>query len=227
MKSSEPVRAAIFDLDGTLVDNMSFHLAAWVATGEKLGKPVGKEQFEREFAGRKNEEIFPLLLGREVPPDELNRLAFEKEAAYRELYRPHLRPLAGAEALLDRLAARGVKLALATAAPIENRQMALEGLGWTKRFASVTGGEGKRGKPAPDIFLAAAKALDTPPEVCIAFEDAVQGVRSAVAAGMATAAVLTTTPKELLLQAGARWAMPDFTRLPDDLEALLFGAARL
>ena len=216
-------RAAIFDLDGTLVDNMGYHLRAWQDLAHRLGLEVTAERFEREFAGQKNEEIFPTLLGRPVPAAELSALAEEKEAAYRDLYRPHLAPLAGAVALLDRLVASGVRIAVASAAPRANREMVLGGLGWNARFEKVIGGEhAARGKPAPDLYLAAASALGVPPSECVAFEDAVNGVKSAVSAGMAAAAVLTTTPAEVLVQCGARWTMRDFTELPTALSQELF-----
>ena len=217
------IRAAIFDLDGTLVDNMAFHLRAWQAIGQKLGHAITAEQFERDFAGRKNEEIIPRLLGRLVPPDELHALAEEKESAYRELYRPHLAPMAGAVELMDKLAAKGLKLAIASAAPAANRALVLEGLGWHSRFVAVVGGEGLRGKPAPDIFLASAERSGVAPAECVAFEDAVNGVASAHAAGMRVAGILSTTPAELLRQAGATWTARDFRALPVELTTLLFG----
>lgn len=217
------LQAVVFDLDGTLVDNMGFHLRAWQATAEELGVTVSAEQFEREFAGRKNEEIFPALLGRPVPPDALHALAEAKEARYRELYRPHLQPMRGAPELLDALTSRGVKVGIASAAPAENRKMVLEGLGWTSRFAAVVGGEGLRGKPWPDIFEAAATRLGVEPSACIAFEDAVHGVVSASRAGMRVAGILSTTPAELLREAGARWTSRDFVTLEPELQSELLG----
>jgi HAD superfamily hydrolase (TIGR01509 family) len=125
---------------------------------------------------------------------------------------------------LDRLRAAGIRLALATAAPFENRSFVLGGLGLDRAVEVVQGSEGiARGKPAPDIFVAAAAKLGLPGEACLAFEDAVNGVRSARAAGMAVAGLLTGTPEEDLLAAGASWALRDYESLPPDLEALVFG----
>jgi HAD superfamily hydrolase (TIGR01509 family) len=209
-------------MDGTLVDNMRFHTRAWVALAERLGLEVEPSVFEHELAGRKTDEILIWLVGRELTRAELDELAHEKESAYRELYRPELEPMPGLLDLLGRLERRGVPRAVATAAPPGNRELVLEGLGIAPRFERVIGSEhAPRGKPAPDIYLAAARELGVPPANCVAFEDAVNGVLSARAAGMTAVGVLTTTTEAALLEAGARWVIADFRELPPELEALL------
>ncbi|QRN99058.1 HAD family phosphatase [Archangium violaceum] len=224
--SLHSLSAAIFDMDGTLVDNMLFHARAWVSMSQSLGLDVPVERFEREFAGKRNEEIFPALLGRPVPPEELARLAERKESHYRELYAPHLSPLRGTRELLARLRGAGLQLAVATAAPSANRTFVLDGLELRPHFSHVVGAEDvTRGKPAPDIFLAAARALCVEPSACVVFEDAVNGIRAARAAGMLAVGVTTMTPAEVLLEAGAHWVIGDFTTLPVDFERRLFGGA--
>ena len=90
------------------------------------------------------------------------------------------------------------------------------------RVAVGPEGANVRGKPFPDIDLAAAKAL-IPAADCLAFEDAVNGVASARGAGMEVAAVLTSVGEAELRAAGARYTMRDFATLPADLEQRLFG----
>ncbi len=218
--------AAIFDMDGTLVDNMRFHVEAWVAVSRELGIDVPGERFEREFNGKRNEEIFPALLGRPVAPEELARLSERKESHYRELYAPHLAPLRGARELLSRLRGAGLGLAVASAAPRANRTFVLDGLGLRPLFSHVVGAEDvTRGKPAPDIFLAAARALGVEPSACVVFEDAMNGIRAARAAGMLAVGVTTLTPDAVLREAGAHWLIEDFASLPESLEQVLFAGA--
>lgn len=223
--SSRP-QAVIFDLDGTLVDNMRFHIQAWVAMARSLGIELAAERVEREFNGKRNEEIFPALLGRPVPPEELTRLAEEKESHYRQLFAPHLAPVQGARELIVRLREAGLGLAVASAAPRANRSFVLDGLGLRSHFAHVIGAEDvKRGKPHPDLFLAAAQALGVDPAACIVFEDAVLGVRAARAAGMLAVGLTTLTPAEVLREAGADWTMEDYRALPEALAQRFFGTA--
>jgi beta-phosphoglucomutase len=213
-----PATAAIFDLDGTLVDNMRFHVQAWSAFAQGHGVHAPAERFEREFAGKRNEEILPALLGRALDAEQLASLAEQKESHYRALFAPHMAPLAGARELLTRLRAAGRGLAVASAAPPQNRAFVLEGLGLRPLFAHVLGAEHvTRGKPFPDLFLAAAGALGVEPAGCVVFEDAIHGIRAARAAGMFAVGVTTLVPAEELREAGAHWIIPDFTALPDEL----------
>jgi beta-phosphoglucomutase len=217
------IAGAIFDLNGTLIDDMRAHGRAWSAVFRELGVDVPPARFERELAGMKHGETFEAVLGRKLPDEEATRLGERKDALYREIYAPDLRLVAGARELLQRLRAAGVRTAVATAAPIANRDFALDGLDIRGLFDAIVGEESvRRGKPAPDLYLEAARALGTDPAGCVAFEDAANGVRAARAAAMHAAAVTTTTPAEALREAGAEFVFRDFAHLPAALEALIF-----
>ncbi len=219
--SVSPLRAVLFDLDGTLVDNMAFHITAWIETAHALGRTITADTVMRDFAGRRNEEILPALLGRALAPDELTRIAREKEQRYRDLFAPHVAPVRGTLALLDALDAAGVTFGIASAAPKENRDFVLDRLGLRARFRCVVGAEEvTRGKPAPDLFLKAAERLGVAPSEALVFEDAHLGVTAARAAGMRAVGITTTEPADVLREAGAMACAPDLASLPAEVTAL-------
>ena len=208
--------AAVFDMNGTLVDDIAFHFQAWRELASELGVAMDEALFQ-SLNGLKNVDIFPRLLGRAVSDDEIARLGGKKEERYRALFAPHLAPVAGALELLDRLRAEGIRLAVASSAPPDNRAMVLDGLDLRRRFELVVEAERLPGKPAPDVFLAAAQGLGVDPAACVAFEDAVNGVVSAKAAGMFVVGITTNVPAEELVRAGASLTAKDFTTLPPSL----------
>jgi beta-phosphoglucomutase len=223
---TSPIRAALFDLDGTLVDNMRWHIDAWLETARALGRELTAERVMREFAGRRNAEIFPRLLERAVEGAELERLSEAKEARYRELFAPHLATVDGAAALLDDCAMAGIRVAVASAAPRANRDFVLDGLGLRARFAAIVGAEEvARGKPAPDLFLEAARRVGVAPHDAIVFEDAALGVTAARAAGMRAIGITTVEDAATLRDAGAFATAPTFAAMPADVRALFRAAA--
>ena len=186
-------RAFIFDMDGTIVDNMAFHTESWLEFFARRGKNYDADAFFRETAGAQGREILRARLGPDIPDEEIAVLAQEKDALYREMYEPHLRAIHGFDDLVAQSKARGVALAVATSAPPANIVFTLDGLDIRKHFDTVVGAaDVARGKPHPDVFLKAAERVNTRPEDCIVFEDAPLGVEAARRAGM-RAVVLTTT----------------------------------
>lgn len=210
----------IFDLNGTLVDDIGYHFEAWRELASSFGRPADDATLQ-SLNGLKNEDILPRLLGRSVSPPELEELASRKEQRYRALFRPHLAPVRGADEWIARVEAAGVPIALASSAPPGNRNMVLDGLQWRARFRAIVEAEHLPGKPAPDVFFEAARRLDVAPAECLVFEDAVNGVRAAVTAGMAVVGITTTVPAASLLAAGARYVAPDFASLPEPVRDLL------
>jgi HAD superfamily hydrolase (TIGR01509 family) len=215
---SEPPAGFVFDLDGTLVDNMSLHAAAFVDFAARHGLPPLDAAARARFDGRRNRDIFPDLLGRPLAEAELRRYSDEKESLYRELSRGRLSPLPGLLRLLDLLSARGIAIALATSAPAENVAHTLRELG-LERLTNVTrSDEVPRGKPFPDVFLKAAERIGVAAERCVAFEDAPLGVRAARAAVMTVVAVTTSFSPAAFREHGA-----DFDHACRDFEEYLAG----
>lgn len=185
--------AAIFDLDGTVVDNMFLHAEAFAVFAERHGLPPLTEADRAKLDGRRNSEIFPVLFGRQMARDEWLAYETEKEGLYRELSRGRLKVVAGLQALLDRLTATGVAVALATSAPAPNVTHTLGEVGLAPAFPIVVRGDQVgRGKPAPDVFIEASRQLHIPAADCVVFEDAPMGIVAARAAGMPVVAMTTS-----------------------------------
>lgn len=206
-------RAAIFDLDGTVVDNMALHAEAFAAFAQRHGLPALTPADRAKLDGRRNSEIFPVLFNREMTREEWLAYEDEKEGLYREVSRGRLIVVAGLPALLERLAIGGVSVALATSAPAPNVAHTLGEVGLADRFPIVVRGDQvARGKPAPDVFIEASRQLDVPPAACVVFEDAPMGVTAARAAGMPVVAITTSfsAAQFAALEEPPDLACPDF-----------------
>ena len=185
--------AVIFDIDGTIVDNMHLHAEAFSVFAERHGLPPLTSEDRARLDGRRNSEIFPILFNRDVPREEWQAYEREKEGLYRELSRGRLLPMKGLHVLIDRLRESEIAMALATSAPEPNVIHTLNELGLADAFpVIVRGDQVPRGKPAPDVFLEAARRLNVAPADCLVFEDAPMGIEAAHAAGMPVVGLTTS-----------------------------------
>ena len=210
-------------MDGTLVDNLAYHFKAFDAYIEREGFTL-LEPVTLKINGMHSNDIFPMLLGDEVVAEYgIDRLHHEKEAVYRDLYRPHIKPIAGVIELMKAAKEMGVKCAIGSSGCRENVEMIIEGLGLAELIdASISGSDVTHGKPHPEIFIKAYEALGLKAEECIVVEDAITGVKAGLAAGCKCIAVTTTATAEVLTEEGASLCVADYSALTiDDLNDLL------
>jgi HAD superfamily hydrolase (TIGR01509 family) len=182
------IAAVIFDLDGVLLDSEG----AWDAARRELVRERGgtwKESATREMLGMSSPEWSRYVaqeLGVDLPPDAISDLVVERLLA---TYRDDLPLLPGAVEAVERLAARW-PLGLASSSNPEVIELALSESGLDGHFAAWVSSENVgRGKPAPDVYLEAARRLDVAPGDCVAIEDSENGIRSAHTAGLRVIAV--------------------------------------
>jgi beta-phosphoglucomutase family hydrolase len=186
-------RALLFDMDGVVCDNMPAHEAAWRRFFRARGIEIGLNDFRENTMGMPTRAVLEYYFKRTVPSDEAAALAQEKEVAYRRLYAPKRRALAGLRPLLRQARDAGWRLGLGTGSKDDNVAFILDGLRLRSYFGAVVdGGMVRRGKPNPETFLTLAKLLKTRPADCIVFEDSLLGEEAASRAGMTVVGVTTT-----------------------------------
>lgn len=196
-------RAFIFDMDGTLVDNMRYHTEAWRTLIEENGLEFDERRFLVETAGQTNREIIPGVFGA-MSNERLSELALRKEELYRETYLPHRVPVAGLIEFLEEARALGLRMAVATAASPANMAFILDGLDLRKYFnALTTAADVSRGKPDPEIFLLSAARMDIEPRNAIVFEDAFFGFEAAKRAGMVAIGLATVNSADDIMRTGS------------------------
>jgi len=207
-------RAFIFDMDGTLVDNMRFHTKAWGKMLAENGVEMNAHDFLVKTAGKTNREILPTVFG-DISDERIDKLGKRKETLYREYFLPHRKTVDGVVGFLQAAQSLGVKMAVATAAPIGNVEFILDGLDLRKYFqAVVTAADVSRGKPDPEIFLKSAEKLNVEPKNCLVFEDAIGGFEAAHRAGMKSVGIATVNSiEDILRHDSVVEAHDDFTKL--------------
>jgi HAD superfamily hydrolase (TIGR01509 family) len=184
-------RGVIFDFNGVLLDDAGFQIQAWRYMARELrGREMTEDELAVHMHGRPNAYVLSYLTRREIAAQELLALIQAKESLYRELCLrnpggPQLSP--GAQELLDTLVARNIPRTISTSSEKTNLDFFVKHLALQRWFeiAKIVYDDGRRpGKPAPDMYLAAAHNIQLPPKECIVVEDAISGVQAARAAGI-------------------------------------------
>lgn len=189
-------KAFLFDLNGTMINDMSYHIKAWYRILNELGANISIERVKEECYGKNHELLERVFPGR-FSIEEKNRMSFEKEKQYQAEFLPHLELLPGLSAFLEQSYKAEIKMAIGSAAIRFNIDFVLDNLGIRKYFeALISADDVIKSKPDPETFLKCAAQLKISPEDCLVFEDAPKGVESAMNAGMETIVITLMHEKE-------------------------------
>ncbi|MBI9049685.1 MAG: beta-phosphoglucomutase [Anaerolineaceae bacterium] len=181
------MQAAIFDLDGVIVDTAKYHYLAWKRLAYALGFDFTERDNER-LKGVSRQHSLEILL--EIGQQSLNEEEKQTYAAMKnDWYVEYIQQLHTNEILpgvtdyIEKIRNRGVKTAIGSAS--KNTPLILERLGIRKMFDSVVdGNKVSKAKPDPEVFLRAAAEIKVIPQACVVFEDAEAGIEAALRAGM-------------------------------------------
>ncbi len=204
------IKALIFDMDGVLVNNDEFHYRSFELFCEKYGIVFTHELYTTKITGRTNEAILTGLFGASLTAERINELAFEKEAIYRELFKPFIKPANGLLEFLESAYKKNIPCAVGSNGPFENIDFVLDELGIRKYFKAIVNATMvKEGKPAPDVYLKAAELLGHTPNDCVVLEDSPTGIKAAKAAKIKVIGLSTTHAEDELID--TEFIVSDFT----------------
>lgn len=212
--------AIIFDMDGVIVDSNPFHKIALQQFAQQHGYELTEQLLKEKVYGRTNKQWILNLFG-EIPEETIKQYAHEKEAMYRELYKKDIAPVKGLVKFLELLEKNNIPKAIGTSAPRVNVDFSLGSTQLEKYFSVILDDTFvTEGKPNPEIYIKAAKALGLPNSQCIVIEDSLSGVTAGKRAGSKVIGITTTHTGEELHEADL--IIADFDELTiDDLRDLV------
>jgi beta-phosphoglucomutase family hydrolase len=196
------IQAFLFDLNGTIIDDMDYHAKAWFdILNNKLEANISWDEVMLQMYG-KNSELLERVFGvGKFTEQEMADLEMEKEKSYQKAFLPYLKTIDGFEDFVSKASQANIKMAIGSAAIPFNINFVLDGLNLQQYFsASVSAVDVAISKPHPETFLKAAEQLGVLPKNCIVFEDAPKGVEAAANANMRCVVITTMHPKEEFTQ---------------------------
>jgi beta-phosphoglucomutase len=190
--------AVIFDMDGVIVDTNPHHKIAIQKFCADHGIQLNELTFQHKIYGRTNRDWITNVFG-EITDEQRDAYAKEKEALFRKIYEPDIKPVTGLIEFLELLEAQKIPRAIATSAPPENVDFILTKTRIRKYFNIILDERNvTHGKPNPEIYLKTATALNFPNDQCIVIEDSLSGITAARKSGSKVIGITTThTPEEL------------------------------
>lgn len=207
-------KAFLFDLNGTMINDMDFHLKVWnKILNEDLKAGLTLDQVKQQMYG-KNHELLDRVFGKGTLSEEMiSAYSQKKEELYQEIYRPYLALIPGLKEVFQQATQFGILMAIGSAANRFNIDFVLDNLDIRSYFKAIVSAEDVvESKPNPEVFLKGAKLLGVEPESCIVFEDVPKGAEAALNAGMKTIIVTTThSPEEFVNYPNVLFFIQDFT----------------
>jgi HAD superfamily hydrolase (TIGR01509 family) len=186
-------KAFLFDMNGTMIDDMHFHEKAWFdILNEDLDANMTMADTKKHMYG-KNEELFVRVFGEGTfTQEQMDGFSMKKELRYQEAFLPHLKLIDGLDNFLEKAAKQNISMAIGTAASPFNVNYLLDNIPVKKYFgAIITADDVPTSKPNPEVFLKCADELGVDYENCIVFEDSPKGVEAALNAGMKAVVIKT------------------------------------
>ena len=178
------IKAFLFDMNGTMINDMQYHITAWHRILSDLGANISLDEMKDECYG-KNHELIERICPGKFTEEEKNRMSYEKEKVYQQEFKPHLKLIDGLERFLKNAQEEGVKLAVGSAAIMFNIDFVLDGLSIRKYFDAVVSADNvTKSKPDPETWLKCAEKLKVSTDECLVFEDTPKGAESAWNANM-------------------------------------------
>jgi len=212
------MKAFIFDLNGTMINDMEYHTKAWMnLLNNELGGNFTWDEIKQQMYG-KNPEVLVRMFGPErFTLEEMNRLSYEKEQRYQQEYLPQLQLLPGLNLFLEKAYQKGIPMAIGSAAIPFNIDFVLDNLNIRHYFKGIVSADDVvLSKPHPETYLKVAELLGVPPAHCLVFEDVPKGAEAAANAGM-NAVILTTTHQREEFE-----GMPNVIHFADDFTGEFF-----
>lgn len=187
------MKAFLFDLNGTMIDDMNYHLEVWSEIVNKdYGAGISRAEVKKNMYG-KNEDLLFRVFGKDkFTRQQLDDISIEKERRYQKLYKPHLKLIEGLSEFLKKSEQNKIRMAIGSAAIPFNINFVLDNLNIRRYFDAIVSAEDvEKSKPDPETFTKGADILGVDYSSCVVFEDAPKGVEAAQRAGM-KCVVLTT-----------------------------------
>lgn len=193
--NTEKYKAFLFDLNGTMIHDMPYHVTAWHKVIQTLGGTLSELEMKDQCYGKGDEMLERIFPGKYTIQERIN-ISEAKEAKYRIDFLPDLKLIEGLAELLTHANQCQIKLGIGSAANNLNINFVVDNLNIRSLMQAIISGEMvSESKPHPETFLKCAELLAVPTQQCLVFEDTPKGVACANNAGMDVVVLTTTHPK--------------------------------